>query len=223
MKIDCHNHSYWSYDGLSSPEKLIVSALKKGMDGIALTDHNTIAGWPEAVKAAKKHNAFLILGQEIKTEKGDILGLFLSKEIKSKNFSEAVKEIRSQKGIVVAAHPFHFPEHFKGDIKKYSHFFDAIEIFNSRGPFLFSDKKAKKIAEQCNLAFLGGSDSHLAKMSGNAYTEAKASSLEEFKQAILNKKTQVFGKKSGWIYLIAPACAKMLSFVSPHWQRKKNK
>ncbi len=221
MKIDCHNHSYWSYDGLHSPEQLIMSALGKGLDGIALTDHDTAKGWPEAIAAAKKHNALLILGQEIKTEKGDVLGLFLSKEIKSRNFLEAIKEIKDQKGIVVAAHPFHFPEQFQGDIKKYIKFFDGIEIFNSRGPISFFDQKARKLAKTHNLAFFGGSDAHLKQMSGNAYTEAKANTLDEFKKAILDKKTKVFGKKSSWIYLFVPALAKITSSLFPSW-RKKN-
>ena len=220
MKIDCHNHSYWSYDGLHSPEQLIISALGKGLDGIALTDHDTAKGWPEAIAAAKKHNAFLILGQEIKTEKGDVLGLFLSREIKSRNFLEAIKEIKEQKGIVVAAHPFHFPEQFQGDIKKYIKFFDGIEIFNSRGPISFFDQKARKFAEESNLAFFGGSDAHSKQMSGNAYTEAEAVTLDEFKKAILAKKTKAFGKKSNWIYLFVPALARIISLVSPNWRNQ---
>ena len=221
MKIDCHNHSYWSYDGLHSPEQLILSALGKGLDGIALTDHDTAKGWPEAIESAKKHNALLILGQEIKTEKGDILGLFLSKEVKNRKFLEAVKEIKGQGGIVVAAHPFHFPEQFQGDIKEYAKFFDGVEIFNSRLPNFLSDKKAGELALDCNLAFLGGSDAHLRQMSGNAYTEAEAGNLDEFKKAILNKKTKAFGKKSSWIYLLVPTLAKIISSVSPNW-RKRN-
>ncbi|MDD4625137.1 MAG: PHP domain-containing protein [Candidatus Paceibacterota bacterium] len=210
MKIDCHNHSYWSYDGLHSPEQLIVSALKKGMDGIALTDHDTAKGWPEAIEAAKKHNALLILGQEIKTDKGDVLGLFLSKEVKSRNLLEAAKEIKGQGGIAVAAHPFHFPEQFRGDLKKYAEIFDGIEVFNGRLPNVLADKKARKVAEENNLAFFGGSDAHLMQMSGNAYTEADAKTLEEFKRAIIEKKTRATGKKSSIFYLIAPVAAKTL-------------
>ena len=69
MKIDLHTHSYYSNDGLSSPEKLIKTALKKELNGIALTDHNTTAGWKVAIEVAKKLNAILILGEEIKIKK----------------------------------------------------------------------------------------------------------------------------------------------------------
>jgi hypothetical protein len=198
-----------------------MSALGKGLDGIALTDHDTAKGWPEAIEAAKKHNALLILGQEVKTEKGDVLGLFLSREIKSRNFLEAIKEIKDQGGLAVAAHPFHFPEQFKGDIKEYVKFFDGVEVFNSRGPILFFDQKARELAKNSNLAFFGGSDAHSKQMSGNAYTEAEASTLDEFKKAILAKKTEAFGKKSNWIYLFAPTLAKIISSISPNW-RKRN-
>ncbi|MFA5742660.1 MAG: PHP domain-containing protein [Candidatus Paceibacterota bacterium] len=221
MKIDCHNHSYWSSDGLHSPEQLIISALKKGLDGIALTDHDTTKGWPEAIEAAKKHNALLILGQEIKTEKGDVLGLFLSREIKNRNFLETIKEIKDQGGIAVAAHPFHFPEQFREDIRGYVKFFDGVEVFNSRGPIPLFDKKALNFAKAYDLAFFGGSDAHLQQMSGNAYTEAEASTLDEFKKAILDKKTKAFGKKSNWVYLIAPTLARIASSIFPSW-RKKN-
>lgn len=221
MKIDCHNHSYWSKDGLSSPEKLIKEALKKGLDGIAITDHDTIDGWPEAIEAAKKLNSFLILGQEITTEKGDLLGLFLVKKVESRKFSEAAREIRKQGGVAILPHPFHYPENFQGKIKDFVKEIDGLEVFNSRGPISFFDRKARQLAEAHNLAFFGGSDAHSKQMSGNAYTEAEAATLDEFKKAILAKKIKAFGKKSSWLYLFAPTLAKIISSVFPNW-RKRN-
>ncbi|MFA5248908.1 MAG: PHP domain-containing protein [Candidatus Paceibacterota bacterium] len=221
MKIDLHNHSYWSYDGFDSPEKLIVSALEKGLDGIALTDHDTIKGWPEAIAAAKKHNAVLVLGQEIKTEKCDLLGLFLTKEVKSKKFLEAAAEIRSQGGIAIVAHPYHFPENFKGKLEEYLKFVDGIEVFNSRGPFLASDNKARRLAEKCGTAMTAGSDSHFGRTSGSAYAQAEAADIEEFKQAIIGKKTKTFGKKLNRIYLLAPLVSRLASLFFPNWRKKK--
>lgn len=219
MKIDLHCHSYYSDDGLSSPEKLIKTALEKRLDGIALTDHNTTKGWPEAIEAAKKLNAVLILGQEIKIKKdgkiiGEVLGYFLKEEInpKGKNIEEIIEEIKKQGGIAIIAHPFHFYEGFKDDLSKYKHLIDGIEVFNSRLFFSSGDKKAFEFAKKNNLAMVAGSDAHHYSNVGDAYTFAQASTLEEFKQQILSKKTKIVGKKSPFYSVIFPLIGKLRSF-----------
>lgn len=138
MKIDLHCHSYYSRDGVSSPEKLIKAAQKRGLDGIALTDHDTTKGWTAAKLAAKKLNAVLILGEEIKIRKqektvGEILGYFLKEEInpKGKSVEEVIKEIKEQGGIAIIAHPYHWRKPFK-ELEKYKNLADGIEVFNSR-------------------------------------------------------------------------------------------
>lgn len=214
MKIDLHNHSYWSGDGLSSPEKLIKEALRKGLDGIAITDHDTIDGWPEAIEAAKNLNALLVLGQEINTEKGDLLGLFLVKKVESRKFSEAAKEIKDQGGVAILPHPFHFPENFQGKIKDVAKNIDGLEVFNSRGPITLFDRMALVAAKDNGLAMTGGSDTHVHNTCGNTYTEVDAKNLEEFKTALLERKTRVTGKKSSVLYLLAPTAARILRLMS---------
>jgi len=210
MKIDLHCHSYYSKDGICSPEKLIKTALKKGLDGIALTDHDTIAGWKEAIEAAKKLNAVLILGQEQKTKEGDILGLFLKEEVKSREVFQVIKEIKTQGGLSILPHPFHFRENFKGDLEKIKDLIDGIEVFNARLPFLSPDRKAANFAKKYNLAMLAGSDAHFYKAVGDAYTISEnVKNLEEFKKAILERKTKIEGKKSSPFYLIFPTLAKI--------------
>lgn len=215
MKIDLHCHSYYSGDGISLPEKLIKTVLKKGLDGIALTDHDTTAGWEEAMKVAEKLNAILILGEEIKTKRngktiGDILGLFLKKEIKSQEPFEVIKEIKTQGGIAIISHPFHFPENFKESLEKYKNLIDGIEVFNARLPFSFQDKKSLEFAKKYNLAMTAGSDAHYYGGAGDAYVIAsEAKNLEEFKKAILEKKTKTEGKKSSPFYLVFPALARI--------------
>ena len=87
----------------------------KGLDGIAVTDHNTIRGGVETEKS-NKSQLEIIIGSEIKTEYGDIIGLFLNEEIKSTTFWEVIDEINSQSGLVVLPHPFRknkvFPSEF---------------------------------------------------------------------------------------------------------------
>jgi predicted metal-dependent phosphoesterase TrpH len=210
MKIDLHCHTFFSKDGISSPKKLIETALKNGIDGIAITDHDTISGWREAEFWAKKLGAGLILGEEIKTKAGDILGLFLKSEIKSREPEKVMKEIKSQEGIVVIPHPFHLVEKFKDDLKKYLDLIDAIEVFNGRQPFSFFDKKAFEFAKKHNVAMVAGSDAHSCFDIGKVYTQTEgAKDLEEFKKAIFQKKTKIFGCKAPAFSLIFPLLAKI--------------
>lgn len=208
MRIDLHCHSYYSYDGVSSPEELIKSALKKGLDGIAITDHDTIKGWEEAKEAAKKLNAHLILGEEIATEEGDILGLFLKEEIKAKTLLEVIKEIKGQGGIAIIPHPFHFLKKFKGNLEDYKDFIDGIEVFNARALF-GGDKKALEFAKKNNLSQIAGSDAHYHKCVGDAFTIVEeAKNLEDFKRGIIKGKTKTEGKKTFFLYLIYPFLTK---------------
>jgi len=218
IKIDTHCHSYYSIDGFSSPYGLMKSAFRKGLQGIALTDHNTTAGWKEAKKAAEKFGLFFVPGQEIKVYKkgkkiGEILGLFLKEEIKSNEIEDVLKEIKEQKAICVLPHPFHFWVGLRDDPEKYLPFLDGVEVFNAKAPFSFADKKALSFAKKFNLAFFAGSDSHLTQTIGNGYTIFEGRNLEDFKKAILERKTSFFGKKNPFYYLAVPTLLKSFNKI----------
>jgi predicted metal-dependent phosphoesterase TrpH len=72
--IDLHTHSNAS-DGTDSPSELIDKAISKGLDVIALTDHDTVAGWDEAISALKSHESNskmdLVLGSEVSCQGAD--------------------------------------------------------------------------------------------------------------------------------------------------------
>ncbi len=223
MKIDFHCHSYYSRDGICSPEKLIKKALEKGLDGIALTDHDTTAGWKEAEKAAKKLNALLILGQEIKIKKegktiGEILGYFLKEEInpKGKSVEEVIKEIKKQGGIAIIAHPYYWKKSFR-DLEKYAFLVDGIEVFNSRSQTKRGNKKALNFGQKNNLPMTAGSDAHSCFEVGNAYIEAETKNPEELKEAILEKRIKIFGKQSPIFVQTFASLGKLLHLF---WQPK---
>jgi len=210
MKLDLHCHTFFSKDSILSPKKLIETALKKGIQGVAITDHDGVFGWKEAEFWAKKLGAFLVFGEEIKTKAGDILGLFLKSEIKSKEPEKVMREIKNQGGIVVVPHPFHLVERFKDELTKYLDLIDAIEVFNARHPFSFFDKKAFEFAKRHNLAMVAGSDVHSCFDVASAFTEIEgAKNLEEFKKGILEKKTETFGKKAPLFAISFPFLAKI--------------
>jgi len=211
MKIDLHCHTKYSYDGSSSIEKIITHAKKVGLDGIAITDHENTKGWAEAIELGEKYNFLIILGEEIKTDKGDVLGLFLKEQINGhkKDPRWVMEEIKKQGGLVIIPHPFHGSEKFKDDITKYLDLVDGLEVFNGRMLNKKSDLKALEFAKKHNLGIIGGGDSHYYKAIGYAYTEFNGNAEEELKQAILNKQTKIHEAKAPFIYALIPFLVKL--------------
>ena len=196
MKYDLHIHSKYSSDGIIDPEKIVKTAVKRGLDGIAITDHNTIKGGLKA-KNYENEDFTVIVGSEISTEIGEIIGLFLEEEIKSKDVQEVVSEIKDQNGIIIIPHPFDELRHSafhpaEEDVE----FIDCIEGFNSRCVFQKYNKKAVEFAMNHNLAITAGSDAHFAWEIGNAFIFAESSGVEELRRKILRKEINFNGKLS---------------------------
>ena len=192
MKYDLHSHSKYSSDGILDPKKIIKVSIKKGLNGIAVTDHNTIKGGLEA-KKYETDDFKVIIGSEVMTSKGEVIGLFLSEEIKSNDFNEVIDEIKAQNGIVVLPHPFDewrhgaFPD--ENDVKS----INSIEILNSRCVKDRYNQNASKFAKKYKLGTTGGSDAHFANEIGHAGVIIET---EDIYEAILKNDLQVFGKTS---------------------------
>jgi len=192
MKYDLHTHSKYSYDSFLDPEKIIKIAKKNSLNGIAITDHNTIKGGLIALRENKDKDFHLIVGAEIKTDFGDILGLFLNEEIKSRNFYEVIDEIKSQDGLSSLPHPYRqykFPEKIIDEI-------DVIEAFNARTKKIQNDK-AYQLAKKFKKPITAGSDAHLGFEIGRGMTIVK----ENIRESLKNGKTEINGKESNY-YLV---------------------
>jgi predicted metal-dependent phosphoesterase TrpH len=196
MKYDLHIHSKYSSDGIMDVKEIIKIATKKGLNGIAITDHNTIKGGVEA-KKYETDRLKIIIGSEIMTEKGEIIGLFLSEEIKSIHVQDVIDDIRDQNGIVIIPHPFDEMRNSsfqpgEEDMK----FIDCIEGFNSRCLFQKYNKKAKEYAGKYDLVITAGSDAHFSNEIGNA---GIITETEDIREAFLKKNINIFGKRSSFI------------------------
>jgi len=218
MKIDLHVHTKYSPDSISSIERIIKTAKRKGMDAVAITDHDTAKGWREALKVSKKLNFPVVLGEEIMTitdgrKTGEILGLFLNEEIKSREPMEVIDEIKSQGGVVVIPHPFDNQRIALKNIKKYLKFIDAIEAFNSKVNSKSANLKAFEFAVENKIGTTGGSDAHIWLNVGNAYTVANASDLESFRKAIKNGKTGAYGRMRPSYTKFFPKIAKIYKTI----------
>jgi 3',5'-nucleoside bisphosphate phosphatase len=97
-KGDFHIHSTAS-DGFLSPEEIVVTARSRGIDIIAITDHNTIAGIQEAVDVCKQYNVFIIPGVELSTKYNNesihILGYFRNFNYRENIFENALKAVKT--------------------------------------------------------------------------------------------------------------------------------
>ena len=191
---DIHTHTMYSgftkYKFLSFPDSVttpltsIKVAEKLGLNALCITDHNTIKG---ALVAQKFNKDIVVIGEEISSNDGEILGLFLQENVEpGLSAEETIEQIHSQDGIAVAPHPYSahcFCVDKKMNILK----FDGIEVFNS----LHRDGYSNALAlEKCNgHAKLGGSDAHASFMIGKGYTLYNGNSQEDFRTAIKNRQT----------------------------------
>jgi predicted metal-dependent phosphoesterase TrpH len=197
MEFDLHIHSKYSYDSVLSPEWILKTAKKKGLDGVAVTDHHTIKGGVATAKINKSDDFMIIIGSEIKTEYGDIIGLFLNAEIKTRDFMAVVDEIRDQAGLVVLAHPYRkgkvFPTRLLDKI-------DLIEAFNARSPKELN-RKALELAKRFEKPITSGSDAHLFFEIGRARTILAPD--VEIKDLLLKGETEIEGKESNYYFVHA--------------------
>lgn len=203
-KYDLHIHSVYSSCSINKPETILKRAKKAALNGIAITDHNSIKGALKTKELNKDKDFEVILGEEVKTNFGDILALYVREEIKKTNLFEVIDAIKSQDGLIIIAHPFRFVPwlRFKYPIKDLIGKIDGIETFNSRN-IGFGNHLAEKNIRNLDLAKIGGSDAHLPIDIGKGCTLFEG----DLRKAIENRKTApegtvVFGLLSAVISAI---------------------
>lgn len=155
-----------------SPSNIIQAALRRGLDGLAITDHNTLDG---ALEVGAVSPLPVILGEEIKTTEGEIIGLFLSRTIPARlSPEETVAAIREQGGIVYIPHPL---DRYRSEamgrrtLERIIDRVDVLEVFNARTLIRQDNTLAQEVAEANRLAMAAGSDAHTPYEIGRAYVE----------------------------------------------------
>jgi predicted metal-dependent phosphoesterase TrpH len=178
LKIDLHCHSFFSGDGVSSPEELVASAKKRGIDGFALTDHNTCEGVEYLTRKGlirpdglPVDGLLVIPGVEVTTREGHLLciGTVLP-NLKGRPAAEVCKIVHDRGGLAIAPHPYDF---FRAGIRK--HVFDkleldAMEVFNAATTLMCYNSRALRYATARGLPMTAGSDAHDERAIGTAYT-----------------------------------------------------
>jgi predicted metal-dependent phosphoesterase TrpH len=171
LRVELHSHSEFSRDCGVPLDRIVAICERRGIEAIALTDHNELAG---ALELQRRAPAWLrvIVGEEIATAQGDVIGLFLRARIAPRrDAEETIQEIRAQGGIVVIPHPFDRlrREAIGGAVlDRLKDQIDFVEVFNSRCVFPADNRKAADFARAHRLPGVVGSDAHLPREYGRA-------------------------------------------------------
>lgn len=161
-KIAFHIHTKYSSDCVSEPSEIVDTLFSLGIDTAIITDHNTIKGAIEANEYAKKKygDKFnVIIGEEVLSDIGDIIGFPILQEIPRGNYNDVITEMKRQKALLCLPHPYKSHDLFLIHQEDFINHFDFVETYNSR----INDKLnnyAIKLAEKFNKISIIGTDAH---------------------------------------------------------------
>lgn len=200
MLVDLHCHTIFSHDTWSTFRMISWFCRKKGIECLAVTDHNEIEG---ALRLKEIGDIKVIVGQEVSTSEGEIIGLFLNERIpKSLSPEKTVEAIREQGGLVYLPHPFSGSSRKKkwreGRLHEIAELIDIVEVYNARNLSEEYNWKAKKFAEKYDLLIGAGSDAHTPWEIGNTLVEMdEFKTPKEFLQNL--KQARLIGRRSSKI------------------------
>jgi hypothetical protein len=171
VRVDCHLHTVASGDSVLTLEQLAERARQASLDVVCITDHNEIS----AAVGAAGLGLRVIVGEEIRTPDGDIIGLFLTERIPYVlPVAEVVARIRAQGGLVYAPHPFDEVRSSLGRVLPglcAAGAVDIVEVFNAKTEDRVPNDRAAALATAYALPGGAGSDAHDAPGVGAAYLE----------------------------------------------------
>lgn len=184
-KIDLHSHSRFSADGVAHPENMVATAKAKGLDGFAITDHNTCACVDYFIQHGYMREdglpvdgLLIIPGQEITTSAGHLLALGVRlPDLKGIPPAEAVELIHASGGLAIPPHPY---DMFRAGIREHvldTLPIDALEVFNAATTLKRYNIQAFHYAQKKQLPMTAGSDAHHEDALGVAYTIIEAEEL----------------------------------------------
>jgi len=178
INIDLHTHTFFSGDGVSSPEELIAAAKAKGLQGIAITDHNTCDAISYLLDKGLMRmdgsavDGFLIVpAVEVTTAEGHLLCIGATLPfLKGKPALDVCHMIHERGGVAIPPHPYDL---FRAGIRFATLEtlpVDALEVFNAATTLRRYNRYAFKYAQARGLPMTAASDAHHAAAVGTAYT-----------------------------------------------------
>lgn len=218
-RVDLHAHTGHSKDSLCPAGDLLAAAVRRGLAGLAVTDHDTVGGALQALALVERQperypGLTIIPGEEVKTREGELIALYILETIPHRlTPEETVRRIRDQGGLVFVPHPF---DRVRGSrlsaaaLDRVADTVDGIEVFNARTTLATDNDRALAFARAHGLLQTAGSDAHVAREVGNAYVELDTppATTPEALLAQLRRGT-VVGKRSAPAVHLASTVAKL--------------
>jgi len=164
--VDLHCHSAASFDSLSKPADIVRLARERGLTHLAITDHERIDG-ALAARDLAPEGLTVIVGEEIRSRDGDVLGLFLERAIApGLPAVETVEAIHEQGGLAGLPHPF---DRFRNSalagereelLDELAATLDFVEAYNARVAFADANERAAAYARRHGLPGVASTDAH---------------------------------------------------------------
>lgn len=175
LRLDLHNHTSFSADGSLSPKELLNAARSRGLDCIAVTDHNTVKGALSALEISESDPSLprVIPGVEVFTKDGEVIGLYVQEDIpKGTPLTEAVERIRRAGGVVYLPHPFDVFRRgavCSAERENAAALSEVIEVANGRALGPRAGAKSVELATRHGKPRGAGSDAHHEGEVGRSY------------------------------------------------------
>jgi predicted metal-dependent phosphoesterase TrpH len=174
VRVDCHLHTVHSGDAVTTVERLAARVREERLDVVCVTDHHTLAGAHEAL--AREIGARVVVGEEIRTHAGEIIGLFLTERVPYVlPLENAAGRVRAQGGLVYAPHPFDASRTSLGaeglERLRAMGALDVVEVFNAKIAEEEDNRRAARFAAEHDLPQAAGSDAHDPWGIGAAYLD----------------------------------------------------
>jgi hypothetical protein len=204
IRADLHNHTHYSPDSILSPRDVVRRAREEGLDCVAVTDHNTVRGGLAVQELAE--GLQVIVGEEVRTADGEILGLFLTEDIpRGLPAAETMRRIKEQGGIVGIPHPFDTLRSAlrEDELNALVRQIDFVEGLNSRIVFGVHNKRAAEFGRKHSLPLSAASDAHCARELGRSYVEMPPFSGDQDFLASLREGRLVGRLSSPFIHLVS--------------------
>jgi predicted metal-dependent phosphoesterase TrpH len=230
-KADIHIHSNHSDGTATIPEIMDYVQDHTDLSVIAITDHNTLEGALFARSLADLYDFDVVVGEEVTTKEGHVIGLFLTEEIRpGMSARDTVAAIEAQGGIAVIAHPFSNQgvfgpfgrSLFAGAVNEWA--FHALEVYNSLPFLVWANKVANRMfAGGHAIAATGGSDAHFLEAVGKGFTVFRGSTAEDLKASILALETRGESAPQGLsvVWRLARNYPRIRQLQSWNWERCK--
>ena len=212
VRIDLHVHTRHSHDSAAPVASVIRRCRDMGLGLVAITDHNNIRGGLEGRETAEFP---VIVGEEIKTTRGDIIGLFLEEPVPARLTPlETVKRVKEQGGLVGVPHPIDRvrPSALGAlALLEILPWVDFIEGYNAHTAFSADNRRSAELASARSLPVVASSDSHSSLELGRTYTEVQGQHLDGTPEGLMRaiREGICVGRRPNPILLLTPAYAKL--------------